>query len=94
MERLKYIAVAVLLFIVSFVGGCVGADARTAEADVPARMSYIEGASANSGWFEIYKDNRTGVHYLLYQGGNGYGRGAAMCVLVDAEGKPLVDRGE
>lgn len=92
MTKLKYIAAALLLFMVSFVGGCVGADAKTAEADEPGRMSFIESASANSGWFEIYKDDRTGVHYLLYQGGNGYGRGAAMCVLVDAEGKPLVDK--
>jgi len=92
MERLKYIAVAVLLFIVSFVGGCVGADVRTAEANEPDRMSYIEGVRANGSRFEIYKDNRTGVHYLVLR--DNHYNGAAMCVLVDVEGKPLVDRGE
>lgn len=48
----------------------------------------------------IWKDKVTGVHYLFYreydEGGNQYGNGigiaAAMCVLVDAEGKPLVDK--
>lgn len=88
MERLKYIAVAVLLFIVSFVGGCVGADARTAEANELARMSQVE----SCGRFDIFKDNRTGVHYLVFR--DGYYKGAAMCVLVDAEGKPLVEKGE
>ena len=98
MEKLKYIVAAVLLFMVSFVGGCVGADAKTAEAYEQARMSWIEG----SGNFDIYKDNRTGVHYLVYKesdrsfagSGTGLGVGVAMCVLVDAEGKPLVDKGE
>lgn len=87
MKNLKYIAAGLLLFAVSFVGGCCGADIKTAEADEPERMSWVEG----SGRFDIYRDNRTGVHYLLYAEDNGYGGGAAMCVLVDAEGKPLVE---
>lgn len=99
MEKLKYIAVLLLLFMVSFVGGCVGADAKTAEAYEPKRMVCVENAGGN---MTIWKDRVTGVHYLLYreydEGGNQYGNGigiaAAMCVLVDAEGKPLVDKGE
>ena len=88
MTKLKYIAAGLLLFMVSFVGGCVGADAKTAEADEQNRMSWIE----SSDDFEIYRDNRTGVHYLVKSEWHGYGGGTAMCVLVDAEGKPLVDK--
>ena len=37
--------------------------------------------------YEIYVDNLTGIQYLrTYQGG--------MCVMVDAEGKPLIWEGE
>ena len=88
--KLKYITALLLVFMVSFVGGCVGADAKTAEAYEPERMEMVE----RSGSFYIYKDNRTGVHYLMYDKTPGRVSGAAMCVLVDAEGKPLVDRGE
>lgn len=91
MEKLKYIIATVLLFMVSFVGGCCGADAKTAEAyEQERRMSQVE----SCGMFHIYKDNRTGVHYLVYDKTPGRVSGAAMCVLVDAEGKPLVDKGE
>ena len=31
MKKLKYIAALLLVFMVSFVGGCVGADAKTKE---------------------------------------------------------------
>lgn len=83
MEKLKYIVVAVLLFMVSFVGGCCGADAKTAEAYEPKRMSLVEDCKG----FYIYKDNVTGVHYLRSSSGG-------ICIMVDAEGKPLVDKGE
>lgn len=88
MTKLKYIAAALLLFMVSFVGGCVGADAKTAEADEQDRMVEVSSQAANYGWFEIYKDNETGVHYLVHDRNNGTG----ICVMVDAEGKPLVDK--
>lgn len=94
MSKLKYFAAAMLLFAVSFVGGCAGMDMHTkaAEADEPERMQCVE----SSLDFDIYRDNRTGVNYLLYDKalGYGYGRGSAMCVLVDADGKPLVSEGE
>lgn len=89
MTKLKYIAVGLLLFMVSFVGGCVGADAKTAEAYEPKdRMEYVCGEYN----FDIYRDTVTGVHYLVYVQEPSKLSGAAMCVMVDAEGKPLVDK--
>ena len=99
MPKLKYIAAGALLFMVSFVGGCCGMDMhlQTADANEPKRMVCVENAGGN---MTIWKDKVTGVHYLFYreydEGGNQYGNGigiaAAMCVLVDEEGKPLVDK--
>lgn len=38
-------------------------------------------------WYVIYVDNLTGIQYLkVYQGG--------ICIMVDAEGKPLIWEGE
>lgn len=96
MEKLKYIVVAVLLFMVSFVGGCCGADATTAEADEQGlgdRFVVIEEEElglTDTYAHSILKDKETGVLYLLIEG---YQR-AGITVLVDAEGKPLVDKGE
>ena len=84
MTKLKYIAAGVLLFMVSFVGGCCGADAKTAEADEQDRFVTIE--KQNSVW--VIKDNKTGVCYLFCKAGYGGG----LTVMVDAEGKPLVDK--
>ena len=40
-----------------------------------------------SPMYEIYVDNLTGIQYLkVYQGG--------VCVMVDAEGRPLIWEGE
>lgn len=91
MKKLKYIAALLLMFMVSFVGGCVGADAKTAEADEPDRFVVIERQCANYGAnYDVFVDSKTGVNYLFVK--SGYGGG--LTVLVDAEGKPLVDRGE
>lgn len=85
MEKLKYIVVLVLVFMVSFVGGCCGADATTAEADEPKRMQSVE-TNITPGVC-IVVDTYTGVQYLRTSNGG-------VCVMVDAEGKPLVDKGE
>lgn len=37
--------------------------------------------------FQVIRDNQTGVLYMSY----GAGYGLAMTVLVDPEGKPLID---
>ena len=96
MEKLKYIVAAVLVFMVSFVGGCCGADAKTAEADEQGlRDRFVVIEEEELGLTDLYansilKDKETGVLYLLIEG---YQR-AGITVLVDAEGKPLVDKGE
>lgn len=87
-KELKKSAVFVIIFCIAFVIGFNSLDAITVEAGERGRMSWIEG----SGRFDIYKDNRTGVHYLVYEEGSGYARGIGMCVLVDADGKPLVSK--
>lgn len=85
MKKIKYIVALILVFMVSFVGGCVGADAKTAEADEPKRMQITERNLA--GGLNIIVDTYTGVHYLCVANGG-------TCLMVDAEGKPLVDKGE
>ena len=91
-DKLKYIIAMILLFCVSFVGGCVVADARTAEANTSTRIIRV----SSDGNMKVYKDKVTGVHYLLYREfDTRYGSpyiAADMCVMVDAEGKPLVDK--
>lgn len=85
MDKLKYIAAVMLLFMVSFVGGCVGADAKTAEADEQDRMKLIQGSESAYG-VNVFEDTETGVQYAVF---NGYKAGG-ICVMVDAEGKPLM----
>lgn len=90
MEKVKYIAAALLLFMVSFVGGC-GNPKTTEEDELLNRFVVVEQASSiENGWYEIIKDTDTGVLYFKFEGGYKGG----ITVLVDAEGKPLVDKGE
>ena len=51
------------------------------------RFEKVHSDGAMSGC-EIWVDTRTGVQYFFHQ--SGYAGG--MCVLVDAEGKPLLYR--
>lgn len=88
-DKLKYIVVAIVLFCISFVGGCYVGDVKTAEAQIKHRMQRVEYAGND---FTIYKDTVTGVHYIVHGYGNQYGRAAAMSILVDADGKPLVSK--
>ena len=54
------------------------------EAEAGNRRLWILDAST---MYEIYVDNLTGIQYLrTYKGG--------VCVMVDAEGKPLIWEGE
>lgn len=94
---IKYAVAAVVLFCISFVGGCVGMDIATAaEEERQLRMVCVEDAGNN---MYIYQDTVTGVHYLLYTKVResitwGLYRvktsESAMCVLVDKDGKPLL----
>ena len=91
------IKAVVLIFCISFIGGCVGMDVATAaEAERPPRMAFVEDAGNN---MYIYQDTVTGVHYLLYtkvKENTTWGHytvrtsESAMCVLVDKDGKPLL----
>lgn len=83
MTKLKYIAAGVLLFMVSFVDGCVGADAKTAEAYEIQRMKRVS-ISLDTDTY-VVKDSETGVYYLATGTGG-------VCIMVDADGKPLVDK--
>lgn len=89
MNKLKLFAAALLLFAVSFVGGCAGMDMHTkaAEADEPERMQQISKDKGEYGYIYIIEDKETEVQYMLWDG-NAYSTG--MFVLVDAGGKPLV----
>lgn len=54
-----------------------------AEAEAEARNRRLWVLDASPRYYEIYVDNLTGVQYLrTYKGG--------VCVMVDAEGKPLI----
>lgn len=89
MNKLKLFAAVLLLFAVSFVGGCAGIDMhnKAAEADEPERMQQISKDKGEYGHIYIIEDKETGVQYMLWDG-NAYSTG--MFVLVDAGGKPLV----
>ena len=90
MTKLKYITAGVLLFMVSFVGGCCGMDAhlKTAEAYQQKRMTVVKSEDVGGGNIAVLKDNETGVCYLFCK----VGYGGGLTVMVDAEGKPLVNK--
>ncbi|MBP3342293.1 MAG: hypothetical protein J6K99_07185 [Peptococcaceae bacterium] len=87
MSKLKYIAAILLLFMVSFVGGC--GNPKTAEADEAERFVVNkEGKIVFDVYTTVFTDKVTGVQYLHIDGHNS----GCVVVLVDAEGKPLVDK--
>lgn len=82
----KYIVACMLLFMISFIGGCAGAGAKQAEANVFERLKVIGSRQADEDLYarpKIIIDTTTGVNYLSTNDGG-------VCVMVDAEGKPLV----
>lgn len=89
MSKLKYFAAALVLFTVSFIGGCAGMDMHTkaAEANEPERIQQISEDIGEYGYIYIIEDKETGVQYMLWDGSS-YSTG--VCVMVDADGKPLV----
>lgn len=73
----RVIAITILALLTLALCGCN--EANEVEAD--NRRLWVLDASPR--YYEIYVDNLTGVQYLrTYQGG--------VCVMVDAEGKPLI----
>lgn len=84
MNKFKYIATVLLVFAVSFIGGCCGMDLYTsrAEAVAPKVMNRV---SIDTGLYSIYEDTRTGVQYLSTSSG--------VCMMRDEYGNPYVEGG-
>lgn len=87
-SMIKYIVIALVLFMVSFVGGCAGMDMHTKAVEASEIQILEQVYKTNSGMVvrydsSILRDTRTGVNYLLNNEGG-------VCVMVDADGNPLV----
>ena len=74
--------VALLLSITCLTGCSVKTDSDS------ARFVYIDGSGHN---FEVFYDRTTGVEYAVSCGAYNWG---AVTLLVDADGKPLIYKGE
>ena len=73
----RVIAITILTLLTLALCGCN----ETNEVEVDNRRLWVLDESPR--YYEIYVDNLTGVQYLrTYKGG--------VCVMVDAEGKPLI----
>ena len=73
----RVIAITILTLLTFVLCGYNGAN----EVEADNRRLWVLDASPR--YYEIYVDNLTGVQYLrTYKGG--------VCVMVDAEGKPLI----
>lgn len=78
----RVIAITILILLTFALCKCV-----KDEAEAEARNRRLWVLDASPRYYEIYVDNLTGVQYLkVYQGG--------VCVMVDAEGQPLIWEGE
>ena len=74
----RVIAITILTLLTLALCGCGKVEAGN-------RRLWVLDASPM--YYEIYVDNLTGIQYLrTYQGG--------VCVMVDAEGRPLIWEGE
>ena len=70
----RVIAITILTLLTLALCGCGKAEASN------HRLRVLD---VSPGYYEIYVDNLTGVQYLsTYKGG--------VCIMVDAEGKPLI----
>lgn len=81
----RAIAITILILLTLALCRCVKAEA---EAEARNRRLWLLDVSPGyPRYYEIYVDKLTGVQYLrTYKGG--------VCVMVDAEGKPLIWEGE
>lgn len=81
---MKRAIVTIMLVVLLSVSLC---GCGKAEAEAEARNRRLWVLDACPRYYEIYVDNLTGVQYLrTYKGG--------VCVMVDAEGRPLIWEGE
>lgn len=84
----RYLMIALLSCLI--LAGC-GSAAKTEEAAEPANMTRFERIDGVRGLYDIYADRETGVMYAVSRGMYNQGN---FTVLVDADGKPLMWKGE
>lgn len=82
---MRKITIAILIMAATI--ALVACENKAAEAETPPRMVCVE----RTAYGDILCDQRTGVVYFAYQAKenefSGYG---GVCVMVDAEGNPLI----
>ena len=86
MNRIKTIALVAVFLLLS---GCAKAEAKKAEPE-PQNVSRFVVIEEAMIW-DVVADRHTGVMYAVSRGGYNHGN---FTLLVDAEGKPLIWKGE
>lgn len=81
---MKKLAIAGMLL--ASLTALVACDSASVEAAQEQRMTCVE----HTAYGDILCDNRTGVVYFAYRHGGRMEAYSGVCVMVDANGKPLV----
>ena len=86
---MKRIIISLVIIIMIFVVGILFKDILVLDSfsSSEGRMKTKDGSSAN---YTIFTDSETGVQYLWI---TGYYKGG-LTVMVDKDGKPLIDKGD
>ena len=84
----RYLMIALLSCLI--LAGC-GSAAKTEEAAEPVNATRFEKVEGVLGLYDVYADRETGVMYAVSRGTYNQGN---FTVLVDADGKPLLWKGE
>lgn len=71
--------------------GCGGNELKYEEGGKNDKR-FVVSSSATGFTANVVVDSKTGVEYLVVIGDGSYGRGSSVTVIVDADGKPLIDR--
>lgn len=85
MKKIIFVVIMILFFT-----GCGSSGLPTESNDSSIR--FIDTGEKYKGNFHIIKDKITGVKYIFYVSGSGQTRTTAMCPLLDAEGKPVIEK--
>lgn len=84
----RYLMIVLLSCLI--LAGC-GSAAKTEEAAGPTNVTRFEKVDGVLGLYDIYADRETGVMYAVSRGTYNQGN---FTMLVDADGKPLLWKGE
>lgn len=84
---MKNKALTMIILLAVILSGC---GERTIQDEQDSYKTYFVGISAESGGSIVY-DSRTGVQYWRSEGVYNYG---TLTVLLDADGEPLIYKGE